>query len=210
MIDRTLLAQQNLPQQMQNINNAQQLQQAQQAGRLGSQPANTSVVDIRSQLDALAATSGSPVQYDLGVIIGSFINMAILVGAILALVFMVIASIQWITAGGDTGKVQKARDKFVQSIIGLAVVASTYAIFLVVQYFFGIHVAALPGSGSGVGGPGTGGGSGVVAQVCQVGQTGSDGGAGGYCTNGGAANMKCFGPGQGPSGSTNFGNTSNH
>lgn len=157
----------------------------------------TAVVDIRTSLNAIAATSGSPVQYDLGIIIGSFINMAILVGALLALIFMVIASIQWITAGGDTGKIQKARDKFVQSIIGLAVVASTYAIFLVVQYFFGINVAAVP-SGAGAGGSGGGGGTGV-SQVCQVGQRGSDGGAGGYCSGGGAATMQCFGPGQGVS-----------
>jgi hypothetical protein len=175
---------------------------------LSKMESRTAVVDIRTSLDSIASASGSPIQYDLGVIIGSFINTAILVGAILALVFMVIASIQWITAGGDTGKIQKARDKFVQSIIGFAVVASTYAIFLVVQYFFGINVAAVLRGGAGTGGSSAGGGG--ASQVCKVGQTGSDGGAGNYCTNGGAALMKCFGPGQGPSGSTSFGSSFNH
>lgn len=100
-----------------------------------------STVDIKSNLNSLPG--GSPnIQYDLGTIIASFLSLAILVGALLSLFFMVIAGINWVTAGGDTSKIGKARDKFIQSIIGLAVLASMWAVFLIVQYFFGINVGS--------------------------------------------------------------------
>jgi hypothetical protein len=156
----------------------------------------SSTVNIRENLNNLVGQGGSAVQYDLGIIIGSFVNVAILVGAIASLIFMIMGAIQWITAGGDTGKIDKARAKFVQSIVGLAVVASTYAIFLVVQYFFGINVAVVPNGsgGAGNGGPGAGGG----APVCTVGQTANAGSVGNYC-NGGSTRMKCVAAGSGPS-----------
>lgn len=154
-------------------------------------------VNIRENLDKLVGQGGSAVQYDLGLIIGSFVNVAILIGAIASLIFMIMGGVQWITAGGDSGKIDKARAKFTQSIVGLAVVASTYAIFLIVQYFFGINVAVIPGGGgggAGNGGPGTGGG----AAICRVGEVANDGGAGNYC-NGGSAKVKCVAAGTGPS-----------
>lgn len=155
----------------------------------------TSELNIRENLDTLAGSTGSAVQYDLGTIIGSFIGVALIVGALAALLYMVLAGIGWITAGGDTAKIGKARDRFIQSIVGLAVLAATWAVFLVVQYFFGINIGLVGRTGSG-GSGGNGAGSG---QVCQVGARGSDGGSGGYCNNGGQAMMQCFGPGQGAS-----------
>lgn len=154
--------------------------------------AGTSTVDIAGQLEQVAG-GGATVQMNLGTIISSFIGLALVVGGLLTLMYMILGGINWITAGGDTGKVEKARQRILQGIIGLAVLASVYAVFLVVQYFFGINV--LGGGGIG-GGGGAGGGS---VGVCTPGQTASDGGAGGYCTNGGAAQVRCFGPGQGVS-----------
>ncbi len=154
----------------------------------------TAEVNIAENLELI---SGVPIQTDLGVLVGSFIGVAILVGALAAFGYMILGGIQWITAGGDTGKIDKARQKIVQSIVGLAVLASTFAFFMVVQYFFGIDILSAGGGGarsSSVGG-GSGGGGGVR---CEIGRTYSDGGAGGYCTEGSAV-VKCFGPGQGVS-----------
>lgn len=60
------------------------------------------------------------------------------VGALLVLVYFLWAAIEWITAGGDSGKVGKARDKITQSILGLIIlVSSTLIIGFISRLFFG-------------------------------------------------------------------------
>lgn len=160
--------------------------------------AGTSQIDIAGNL---ASIGGAPVQTNLGTIIASFLGAAILVGAIAAFGYMVLGGLGWITAGGDTGKIDKARQKILQSIIGLAVLASTFAIFLVVQYFFGISILSTGGS-SNIGGLSTGGGAtgggGSSGSLCEIGKKYSDGGSGNYCTTG-SATVQCFGAGKGVS-----------
>lgn len=153
----------------------------------------TTSVDIAGQLSAIGGSSSTTIQTDLGVIITSFIGTALVIGGLATLFFMIIGGIQWITAGGDTGKVEKARSKIIQGIIGFAVLVSMYAFFLVVQYFFGINVIGGATGGGPGGGPGDGPGGGGI---CQPGETGTF--AGDYC-NGGTARMKCFAAGQGVS-----------
>src|SRR3989344_5862222 len=52
--------------------------------------------------------------------------------AILAIVFILISGIQWITSSGDPGKISSAKKKLLYSIIGLIVVAEAFLIFNVV------------------------------------------------------------------------------
>ncbi|MCD8526746.1 hypothetical protein LRY65_00850 [Candidatus Woesebacteria bacterium] len=81
---------------------------------------------------------------------------------------------------------------------------SVFAIFSIVQYFFGINVLGDNSGGNTLGGgSGAAGAAGAASQGgggvrCEIGRTYSDGGAGGYCTTG-AATVQCFGPGQGVS-----------
>lgn len=100
-------------------------------------------VDIRGELQNVSGTGtdGAPqLVFELGTLITSFIGAGIIIGALFALLYMMLGAIQWVTAGGSTGKVDEARTKIMQSIIGLAVLASMYAIFNVVEYFLGIDI----------------------------------------------------------------------
>ena len=72
--------------------------------------------------------------------ISRILGAVIAIGAILVLLYLVWGGISWITAGGDASKVQKARDRMVQAVIGIIVLASTLAIFGLVQTFLGIEV----------------------------------------------------------------------
>lgn len=95
-------------------------------------------VDVRSNLKSVPGSAN--IQTDLGVIIGSFVGLAILIAGIATLGYMVLGGVKWVTAGGDKGKIEKAQSTIVQSIIGLAVTAAIYATFQIVQYFFGINI----------------------------------------------------------------------
>ncbi len=58
---------------------------------------------------------------------------AISIGAILVLLYFIWGSIDWIAAGGDSGKLEKARSKMTQSALGLVVLVSSFTIIA----FFG-------------------------------------------------------------------------
>lgn len=77
---------------------------------------------------------------DVGVLISSFVGVALLASALLVFGFLILGGIQWITSGGDKGKTESARNKITAAIVGLAIVASSYALMQIIAYFFGIKI----------------------------------------------------------------------
>ena len=55
-------------------------------------------------------------------------NAVMVVGGLMVLVFFIQAAIEWITAGGDSGKIQKARERMIQSVIGLFILVFSFVI----------------------------------------------------------------------------------
>jgi hypothetical protein len=96
--------------------------------------------------DQLLPTAENYIESDGG--FGSFISAtlaAILtVAALMVLLYMVWGAIEWITAGGDKGKTEKARDKMTQSMIGIIILVSVLAIYGVLLQFLGITSIELP------------------------------------------------------------------
>lgn len=148
-------------------------------------------IDLRGQKDQIAA------QTDFNTTIEGYLRGFLFLAGLVTIFFMLWGAFDWITAGGDEGKIKSARQKITQGIIGLAVLASTFAMFLVIQYFLGLNIV---GGGSIGGGSGSGGGSATCAGGVAINATANDGGAGGYCTDGGAAIVRCVAAGQGQSG----------
>ena len=77
---------------------------------------------------------------NIGTLIQGVVQGAIVVSALLVFMFLIWGGIQWITSGGDKGKTQEARDRITAALVGLAVVASAWAIMLIISYFFGINI----------------------------------------------------------------------
>ena len=77
---------------------------------------------------------------NIGTLIKGVVQGALLISALLVFMYLIWGGIQWITSGGDKGKTQEARDRITAALVGLAVVASAWAIMLVIQYFFGISI----------------------------------------------------------------------
>lgn len=53
---------------------------------------------------------------------------AISIGAIILIVMFIWGGIEWIGAGGDSGKIQKARDRMLQATLGMLILASSFII----------------------------------------------------------------------------------
>ena len=102
-------------------------------------------------LSGTGAIDATNPEVGFGAYVSGIFSVIMIVAALLVLLYLIWGAIEWITAGGDSGKLGKARDKIIQSIIGIIVLAATFAIFMVVQSLLGIEVISLPASNSRVG-----------------------------------------------------------
>lgn len=89
-----------------------------------------------------------------GSFLGTVLGAVMAIAALLVLLYLLWGAIEWITSGGDKGKLEAARNKITQSIIGIVVLGATLAIFMLVQSFLGINVINFGGGNSSGVGPG--------------------------------------------------------
>lgn len=75
---------------------------------------------------------------DIGLLISSAINIVIIVAGILVFAFLVWGGIQWMTSGGDKTKTEEARNRITAALVGLAIVAASWALTKLISYFFGV------------------------------------------------------------------------
>ena len=73
-----------------------------------------------------------------GVWLGNILTAIMMLGAVACLLFMILGAIEWISSGGDSGKVEKARSRIMNSVIGLIILAAILAVFNLVASFLGI------------------------------------------------------------------------
>ncbi len=85
---------------------------------------------------------------ELGDYVSRIVGVSLTVAAVAAFAFLVLSGIQWITAGGDKNKIEETKNRITGSIIGLAIVAAAWAIFLLLDNFFGIGIVGNGGSTS--------------------------------------------------------------
>lgn len=94
----------------------------------------------------IPAGNVSPIT-DLGLFVAKLAGTILTLAAVAAFIFLVWGGVQWILAGGDKGKVEEARNRITGAIIGLAVTAVAWAIFLLVDIFLGLNIAGQTSSG---------------------------------------------------------------
>ena len=79
--------------------------------------------------------------------IGDFITKSLAISFIFAVIVVLIMLIwgafEWITSGGDKDSVAKARNRIINALIGLAVLAVAFALFQVAGSFVGFDIRNL-------------------------------------------------------------------
>lgn len=88
--------------------------------------------------DDLLTTTGTLDTLDL--VISSILGLATVVGGLLFVFTFIQGAIGWIGAGGDAGKITKARDQMLQGVIGLIILVASYAIIGLVGSIVGITI----------------------------------------------------------------------
>lgn len=79
-----------------------------------------------------------------GNFLSSIVSLLLLVSLVATFLYLVLGGIQWITSGGDKTQLENARNRITNAIIGLVVVASAWAIWLLIGKFFGIDTQNIP------------------------------------------------------------------
>jgi len=80
---------------------------------------------------------------DIGQMINKALNFVMVLGALLVFMYLIWGGIEWITSGGDKGKTESARNKITAAIIGLIVLASSWAILMLILGFLGTDLNTL-------------------------------------------------------------------
>lgn len=100
---------------------------------------NDQVVNIGEQV-----TEGGFFAYTcIGKLVSNVISVAFIVAAVTTFILLVIGGINWITSGGDKAKIDTAQKMITNAIIGLAIVAASYAIYTLVLDFLGIDLSQI-------------------------------------------------------------------
>jgi len=87
--------------------------------------------------DDISIDPGTGYATDFGNMFSAILNVVMLIAAVLVFAYLIFGGIQWITSGGDKGKAEEARNKITAAIIGLIIVAASYAIINLVVSFLG-------------------------------------------------------------------------
>ncbi len=130
-------------------------------------------IPILSQLQNPANTGGGTIITNLGQYISNIVGIVLILASLVTFFYLAYGGLMWIMAGSDKGKLEEARSRITNAIMGLAIVAASWAIFLLVDYFFGLNIARNGTSGTPGGSPG--GTSGTCAAGIPIGSCGDDG-----------------------------------
>lgn len=77
---------------------------------------------------------------NLELIISRMIGLLTVIASVAFVLYFILGAVNWIVAGGDASKIQKARDQMVQGVIGLVVVILAYSIMGIVGTVLGINI----------------------------------------------------------------------
>ena len=71
-----------------------------------------------------------------GGIAGAIVQLILIIGILIALIYLVWGGVRWIMSGGDRAKIAAARGQIVHALIGLVIAFAAFAIINFVLMFF--------------------------------------------------------------------------
>ncbi len=63
-------------------------------------------------------------------------QLVISIGGLMVVLYFIWGSLEWILAGGDQSKIQKGRDRIVQAVIGMILLAGSFVIVTFINQLF--------------------------------------------------------------------------
>jgi len=79
----------------------------------------------------------------VGRVVSGFIQLAMVIAAIVFFFILVIGGIKWIASSGDKAQTETARNQITAALVGLVIVFAAWAILQLIKTFFGIDIFSL-------------------------------------------------------------------
>ena len=76
-------------------------------------------------------------------LITRLLNIVMVIGVLLVFSYLVLGGIEYITSGGEKGKTEAARNKITSAVIGLIILAASFAILTIALKFLGTDTGAV-------------------------------------------------------------------
>ena len=89
---------------------------------------------------------GSQARDGFGPFLGGLMTAVMAIAALMVFLYLIWGAIDWITSAGDKSKLEGARNKIMNAIVGLIVLAATTGLFIVIQQFLNICIISFVGS----------------------------------------------------------------
>ena len=110
-----------------------------QFGDEGLQPSNAPFRVEGTENPGSAAATASALD-QLEKVISQIIGLLTVTASLFFIVYFVIGAFKWVVAGGESAKVQKARDQMIQGVLGLIILVSTYSVVGVLSTALGLDI----------------------------------------------------------------------
>ncbi len=94
-------------------------------------------MNLLPQVYALTIDPGQGFAESFGGLINGVLSFVMVLAALLVFFYLILGGIEWITSGGDKGQTEKARNKITSAVIGLIILAASYAILQLLFNFLG-------------------------------------------------------------------------
>ncbi len=80
---------------------------------------------------------------NLGGIVAAGVTFMLIIAVVVALFYLVLGGIRWVTSGGDKAKVESARNHIIAAIIGLVIAFLAFFILQLALGLFGLSLSNL-------------------------------------------------------------------
>ncbi|NCS97858.1 MAG: hypothetical protein GW762_04690 [Candidatus Pacebacteria bacterium] len=77
---------------------------------------------------------------NLELFISNSIGVLTVFASIFFIVYFLIAALSWVTSGGDSGKLQTARERMLHGVLGLVIVVAAYGIIGLIGSIIGFNL----------------------------------------------------------------------
>ncbi len=86
------------------------------------------------------APQGVPYFASVGQLLSGILTMVILFGGLAVFIYLIWGGFEWLTSGGDSGKIENAQKKITSALIGFAILAASYGIMKLIGALFGFDI----------------------------------------------------------------------
>ncbi len=97
-------------------------------------------IEAVAESQGLLGANGTSAGARFAAILGTLLQAVMAIALLILFYFLISGAFDWLTSGGDKSKIESARNKIMNGIIGILILSSTLAIFMFVQTILGISV----------------------------------------------------------------------